>query len=671
MAKSRAYQTDVAHAPATVEIQPYQDIAGKIAPDRASGRLKARFLLTVRNRANAPTEVLLNAEDADGECQFRFAQPSITVDPGRGIEAPFTVFPNKQSWIGRPKDRSIRVTATPAGAEQPPPPIPAVYRQRAWLPWWLSVVAPIVAVLIALFILLAPKQTVVPNLKVARSVFAAQKLLTTAGLKLSLPVGTKTVAGAAAGSIVDQTPAAGKKVKRGTAVTIEVATASSTLKVPNVVGLTPQTADTTLRLSGLVLGAVAPTPNPNGKIGSQIPAAQVAVGAGTPVNVYLQPPAPAGKPATKGSSTHGTSGTSGSKSGAAGAKPVVIPAVGGAVAAAVAAQTLSQKGLVPTEVRVFNAAPAGTLLGTSPAAGKSLAPGSHIALLVSAGFPQLAYDDGNNIHIVSGATSKASAVVPASPPQVEPSWSIDGSQVVYVQGGGQLMLDAPNQKGAQPFVLTAPGADDHVPSFAPTTTAKIVAFVSGGGQNKLCFATIGPNHINPDCTSHPGWSLGRQVAWSPDGTTILVFGSELGHGNTVFGLIEFLSNVPFSTHASDWGQGTVVTNTSTPKQGVIAGAFSPDGKKVALVANFGTDIFHVVLAPSNDFALAHAEVLPVRACQVSWRSDGNQLAVMQADSACQMSVGDIVAVNPAAPDTSTTIATQAEYPAWQPLSLGG
>ena len=47
--------------------RPYQDVAAKLAPDRASGRLKARYKLTVRNRANAPTEVVLSAEDTDGE----------------------------------------------------------------------------------------------------------------------------------------------------------------------------------------------------------------------------------------------------------------------------------------------------------------------------------------------------------------------------------------------------------------------------------------------------------------------------------------------------------------------------------------------------------------------------------------------------------------------------
>jgi Tol biopolymer transport system component len=266
--------------------------------------------------------------------------------------------------------------------------------------------------------------------------------------------------------------------------------------------------------------------------------------------------------------------------------------------------------------------------------------------------------------------------VPSSgQPQNEASWSADGTRLVYVQGpanAGQLALIAPGQQNAKPFPLTLPTANDRNPSFAPTTATKLLAYVDdSGGRSRLCFGIVGPNPLNADCTSHPGWTLGRQVAWSPDGSKILVFGSKKATNGSVFGLIEFVSNVPFSTQASLWGQGTVVTDTSKPGQGVIAGAFSPDGKQLALVSNIGTLDFHLFLTKPDDFKLAHATALPDRACQVSWRPDGKELTVMQADSGCAASLGDIVAVNPQQPNTFTAIATQAANPAWQPLALGG
>src|SRR5204862_6801447 len=110
----------------------------------------------------------------------------------------------------------------------------------------------------------------------------------------------------------------------------------------------------------------------------------------------------------------------------------------------------------------------------------------------------------------------------------------------------------------------------------------------------------------PSCTSTAGFDLGSQIAWSPDRSAILVFGSKKGDPKA-FGLVEFLSNVPFSTHATDWGQGQMVTDDTHPGQGVIAGQWSPDGKQLGLVANFGTQTFHLFLTSSNDFALAHAK----------------------------------------------------------------
>jgi beta-lactam-binding protein with PASTA domain len=676
VATSRAYGTQVASAPATVKIEPYQDVAAKLAPDRASGRLKARFKLTVRNRANAPAEVVLSAEDTDGELQFRFAQPSVTVEAGRGVEAPFTVLPPKQIWLGRPKDRSIRVTAAPVGMEPPPPPLPGTYRQKSWLPWWLAVVAPVAGAIVAAIILLAPKQSVVPNLTKAKSVFDAQKMLIPLGLKLQPQPALKPVANATAGSIVAQAPAAGTKAKRGTSVLVTVAVASAKqVKVPNVVGSTPVIADTTLRGVGLMLGAVSPQPpNPNGTIVTQIPA-KGTVAAGTPIAVFLKPAVSA--TAGKGTGTNTTSG-SGGGNGSTAAKAVAIPAVAAAGGTIAAAAKLSQAGFVPMTVKQFSTAPAGTLAGTNPPAGRPLAPGAKVTLIVSAGFPQVSYDNDSTIRVVDGASGKMTAALPPPPPgqlQDEASWSPDGKRLVYVQGtsnSGQLMQIVPSKKGAQPTAVSHAGINARYPVFAPSSPSSVLAFIGGGGK-KLCFGAVGPNPLNSNCTFHPGWSLGRQVAWAPDGREILVAGAQNGHPGT-FGLIQFLSNVPYSGHATDWGQGKVVTSTTTAGQGVIAGAFSPDGKQIALLSNIGGGSFHVVLAPRGDYSLAPpATVTALAGCRLAWRPDGQALAVMVAQAPCtSIPIGDIWVVNihnlAGAPKV---IATNADNPAWQPLSLGG
>jgi WD40 repeat protein len=355
----------------------------------------------------------------------------------------------------------------------------------------------------------------------------------------------------------------------------------------------------------------------------------------------------------------------------AGKGPIAIPALSGDPTAA--AGKLSQLGLVPVATKRLATVPVGQLAGTVPAAGAKVPKGAQVDLLVSSGSPHLSYDDGRAVHVVDPTTGKPAGNVPAGAgPDVEASWSPDGTHLV-VSDGGRLVLDQPSASGAAPFPLTppTPGVEDLNPAFAPTTKALIVAFIqrSAGGA-KLCFATIGRFALNADCTGAPGWDLGGQVDWSPDGSTILVLGTR-NHGAN-FGLLAFTSNVPFSTHAADWGHGTLQTNASVAGQGVFAGAFSPDGKRMALVSNLGSSDFHLYVVPAGTFSPTPAQMLPVRACQLAWRSDGQELAVMQPDGLCSpTATGTVVGIDLSNPRTPTTLATQAAHPQWQPVTNGG
>ena len=294
VAVSRAFGGEVAAAAASVTIEPYSELGTELRPERASGRLKARYVLTVYNKANARTEVDLAAEDTDGECNFRFAEPRIALEPGNGIECPFTVFPPKQKWIGRPIDRQFQLTATPVGTTDPVPPRMATFRQRPWLPWWMSIVAPLLIAAAVVIVMLLPKQTVVPNLKGQPSAFAAQKLLNKIGLKLGKTT-PKADPKQKAGSVIDQSPAAGAKAKKGTVVDVVVVTGTGKATVPAIVGLPLGLAQQKLIEAGLALGAVQPQPpDPNGKISSQLPLAGTPVAEGFAVNVFQAAPVAAG-----------------------------------------------------------------------------------------------------------------------------------------------------------------------------------------------------------------------------------------------------------------------------------------------------------------------------------------------------------------------------------------
>jgi len=681
VAVSRAHGGQAAAAPARVIVRPYFELATELHPERRSGRLKARYALTVRNRANARAEVAIAAEDADGECEFRFAQPSVAIEPGNALECPFTCLPPRQLWMGRTLERRFQVLAAPIGVASPTPqPAPTgIFRQKPWLPWWLAVAVPVSVALAIALISLLPKQATVPNLKGAANVFAAQKLLNAAGFQLAPRTSTVVDPSKQPGTIADQSPRAGTKAKRGSAVTVAVYTGTGRVAVPSVLGATPGLADQALRASQLTLGAVSPQPlNPSGRIRSQIPLSGTKVAAGTAVAVFMAPPAAAAKKGVAAQSAAAATAAAAATPAAlaavaaqAGKGPIPIPSLQGDPTAA--AGKLSQLGLVPVPTRRLATVPVGTVAGTLPPAGAKVAKGAQVDLLISSGSPQLSYDDGQAIHVIDPTTGKPSGTLPAAPgPDVEASWSPDGTHLVASEGG-RLVLVQPNTRGTTPFVLTppTPGVEDLNPSFAPTTKAMIIAFIerrAGGAQ--LCFATIGPYALNSDCTTAPGWDLGGEVDWSPDGSTILVLGTR-NHGAN-FGLLAFTSNVPFSTHAADWGHGNLQTNASIAGQGVFAGAFSPDGKRMALVSNIGSSDFHLYIVPAGVFTPTPAQQLPVRACQVSWRSDGQELAVMQPDGLCgPTATGTVVGIDLPNPRTPTTLATRAAHPQWQPVANGG
>ena len=217
----------------------------------------------------------MSAEDTDGECRFRFAEPTRRDRAGQRHRVPVHV-PAAHARCGSAERSSAasRSPPTPIGAEPSAPCRRAGgVPPAAWLPWWLALVVPVAVALAAVLVSLLPKQATVPNLKGAASVFAAQKLLNNAGFQLAPRTSTVVDATKQPGTIADQSPRAGAKAKRGSLVTVAIYTGTGKVVVPSVLGTTPGSADQALRASQLTLGAVSPQPlNPNGQISLADPA---------------------------------------------------------------------------------------------------------------------------------------------------------------------------------------------------------------------------------------------------------------------------------------------------------------------------------------------------------------------------------------------------------------
>lgn len=72
LARSRAYGAEAGGAAATLEIQPFEDFAAEITPERRGGRGRADFKLAVTNKSNSSFEVTFAGVDPENACHFSF-----------------------------------------------------------------------------------------------------------------------------------------------------------------------------------------------------------------------------------------------------------------------------------------------------------------------------------------------------------------------------------------------------------------------------------------------------------------------------------------------------------------------------------------------------------------------------------------------------------------------
>jgi beta-lactam-binding protein with PASTA domain len=753
VAESKAYNRRAATAPLHLGIQPFEEFKTKLEPERASGRRKAQFDVAVRNTANAPVTVALDAADADNELAYDFTPATLEIPPGRSVNSKMLVKPPRQKWIGRPEEKRIQVfTKTgdeaaqaksaadmelPEGAEEgedgaaaprrkgllgrlratgpraqvgtsgvrmtgprvakptvpsknvdlmklrtpgggspaaamPLMPNQVVFRQKPWLPWWLALVVPLLILLALFLFLFLPKNVVVPDVTGSKSTFDAEQKLTDAKLKLAPGTKQKISAEAPPGTVIKQTPAPGGKAEKDSEVAVLVAVGNGKVEVPSVVGKTQADAEKIFRKAKLTVGQVTPQPpDLKAKISSQIPAAKEVVQEGKPIDLFTEKVGAAKKKGGKDAKENGGGGAGGGGGGGK-AAAVALPVVAGA-SVADAAKKAADAGLVPETVNQFSEKPKGALIGTIPPGGAKLPAGSKVKLLVSAGFPELAFDDGKDVLLANGANGKRLPAVAKGPQEeTDPTFSFDGTKIAYV-GDRNVFLADQAKPDEPPLPLTDPGAQFSDLAWAPTLDRDVIAMLrdkSPGKDHKdqdLCLLKVAKTPQSPQCISDPDINLEKTVRWAPDGKSIFAFGvKKLG----TFGMVRYTSKKAFSARAKDWGKGKFVTDVSQPNKGVLDMAISPDGKRAVYVANFDSDAFQLYLGKPTDFGLAKAKPQGVRACKAAWRSDGFDLVVVQADAPCSEDNGQLLRMPVGRPSKQQQLGFSGDNPAFQPLTLG-
>jgi serine/threonine-protein kinase len=190
---------------------------------------------------------------------------------------------------------------------------------------------------------------------------AARATLEAQGLTVS--VVRKPNDDVAKGLVVKQDPAAGTKVNEGENVELTVSAGKGDVKVPDVVGLDFEEAQSTLQDAGLnvVREEEASDDVEAGKVTRTNPPADATVERDSSVTVFVS----------------------------SGSAPVSVPDVSG-MDQVEATQTLNNAGLrVQKQSKASSSVPAGTVIDSSPSAGTQVARGSTVTINVSTGPEQV------------------------------------------------------------------------------------------------------------------------------------------------------------------------------------------------------------------------------------------------------------------------------------------
>ena len=627
----------------------------QVQPSIAAGRRRVQFAAVITNSASTSVEARLSASGADEDVLATITPSRLLLDPGQTRTVEITLRARRPRLAGAEVSRtvSVRARGDVVGAE--PAARDVVFVQQRSMPAWAFVLGIVLVAAAAVAVTQLPDRVTVPQVLGAPDVATAAATLQSAGLELDPRLRSRTTAGTKPGTILDQIPGPGVEASRGDRVTLLVATGAQRAVAPALEGQTPTRAAALLQAAGLTLGPILPADAPEAAVvGSQLPAAGTRVAVGTAVTLVVR--AASGAEVAAGSGASPASGRA------------TVPEIQDRSVTEYL-QAVASAGLVPKVVRTISPEPLGTIVAVSPRPGLELAAGQPVSVRVAAGVPALTFDTGAVVRVFDLRSGRSARE--AAPPQgnaVEPSWSSDGKRLLYRVGRRLLLVSA--RLADRGRVVFEGSTRYAAATFAPAPASDVVALVRRtGGDGDLCFGSIGQSKLRPRCQADKRWDLGRQISWRNDGRELLVFGVRRGDPEK-FGMLAYRTATPFSTDPGDW-RGRMATDTSAAGRGVIAAAYSPAGTSVALVTNVGLRRFQLRLTTPGALRDPSSPPLPVRACEVAWRPDGGELAVVQSDGACSRPLGQIVRLDPKAPRNTTSVTSGGRHPAYQPLTYAG
>jgi beta-lactam-binding protein with PASTA domain len=568
--------------------------------------------------------------------------------------------------------------ATPAA---PLLPTQGVFRQKAWLPWWLIPVLALLLLLLFLLLRTMPQTAVVPDVVGDKSAFAAEEKLTAADLKLDPNQKQQEDEEAAPGTVLKQAPAAGEEVEKGTPVAILVAVGSGTVNVPDITEKNASDADKVLREKELTLGQASPTgADPKALIETQIPAPGEVVKRGTPVNIFYPDPTAEDKKSDEEKEKDKEKGKGATVPGAGEAAEITVPPIAKQTKEAYA-KAAADLGIVPVVVKRFNDAKPNTLFATNPEPGTKVKKGAKVQLLVSVGQPKVVFTNEKDIKLVDGRNgAPLEPVAEGVQEEEDPAFNAAGTHVAYT-ADGRVMLKDLTKKNSKAIPLTPPDRIFGNLAWAPTGDTNLIAMNSENpdGSRDMCLASVG-DETTVECIATPNLLPDRAIRWNRGGREIIAHAVKAplptdGSAPT-FGIARWRlkqDKPAFSASAADWNKGRFVSDVKKPGKGAIDAALSPNGKQLAVVSNQGSSFFKLFLTEPGDYKLESddAKGTSVRACKLAWRGDSQELIVVQSDVECREQTGTLSRLSPNTTRQQREVAANGDDPVYQPFTLGG
>ncbi|OEJ32444.1 hydrolytic protein [Streptomyces subrutilus] len=153
----------------TVHIEEFRELRAESAPKRRRGWLRGRYRLAVRNEGNAPVRLGFTPAQPGEELKFDFRPAALALEPGESAEVVLRVRTGAPVWFGSPVTWPFTVEVADAAegdgedaAERAEPdpvraPLEVEFVQIPIFPTWLlAVLAALLALLLAWFMLVRP-----------------------------------------------------------------------------------------------------------------------------------------------------------------------------------------------------------------------------------------------------------------------------------------------------------------------------------------------------------------------------------------------------------------------------------------------------------------------------------------------------------------------------------